>query len=110
VSVGNSRSKAQAAVWAVSRRTGVTVEDILGRRRIQTIASARHEAIWRVRQATDWSLPRVGRFFADRDHTTALHSLRCMERRAARDASLRAYMARIERPRTLGRPATESDG
>src|SRR5271166_4040421 len=90
-------SKARGAVRAVSKRTGVSVDDILGRQRINVIASARHEAIWRVRQVTEWSLPRVGHFFAQRDHTTVLHSIRRMEDRAARDPDLRAYMAGIER-------------
>jgi Bacterial dnaA protein helix-turn-helix len=90
-------SKARGAVRAVSKRTGVSVDDILGRQRINVIASARHEAIWRVRQVTEWSLPRVGHFFVQRDHTTVLHSIRRMEDRAARDPDLRAYMAGIER-------------
>jgi hypothetical protein len=30
--------------------------------------------VWRVRQVTNWSLPRVGRFFANRDHLTVVHS------------------------------------
>jgi Bacterial dnaA protein helix-turn-helix len=45
---------------AVSRRAAVPVDAIFGRQRIQEIAAARHDAMWRVRQATDWSLPRVG--------------------------------------------------
>ncbi|MBV8797602.1 MAG: hypothetical protein JO136_21905 [Hyphomicrobiales bacterium] len=59
------------------------IADILGRNRRQPIAAARHEAVWRVRLATGWSLPRLGRFFK-RDHTTVLHSLRKMEKRSAR--------------------------
>ena len=62
--------------------------------------SARHEAIWRVRRVTNWShwsLPRVGRYFAERDHATILHSIRRMEDRAARDPTVRAYMMSIER-------------
>lgn len=98
VSAQSPRSKVEAALWAVSRRTGVSVEEILGRQRIQKIASACHKSIWQMRRATDWSLPRVGKFFADREHhTTVLHSSRCMESRASRDSSLRAYMRHIER-------------
>lgn len=79
------------------KRIDVSVEDILGRQRINMIASARHEAIWRVREGTDWSPPRVGQFFAKRDHTTVLHSIRRMEDRATRDLELRASMIGIER-------------
>jgi hypothetical protein len=49
----------------------VPIADILGRDRRPLIAAARHEAIWRVRRVTGWSLPRLGRFFK-RDHTTVL--------------------------------------
>src|SRR5271157_2292326 len=37
----------------------------------------------RVREVTKWSLGRVGPFFAGRDHTTVLHSVRRMEDRAS---------------------------
>ena len=80
--------RARAELTAVSVRTGVPIEEILGRRRVLPVATARHEAIWRVRRATKWSLPRIGRFFGDRDHTTVLNSIRRMEARAANDPSL----------------------
>jgi chromosomal replication initiation ATPase DnaA len=86
-------SAAKAELRAVSERTGVPVEAILGRERIANIAAARHEAVWRVHQVTRWSLPRVGRFFGDRDHTTVLNSLRRMEERAGQDPELRAMMS-----------------
>ena len=93
----SAAQRARDAVAAVSSRTGVPVGEIFGRNRIAAVASARHEAIWRVRRVTNWSLPRVGRYFAERDHTTILHSIRRMEDRAARDPTVRAYMMSIER-------------
>ena len=89
-------SKARAALRAVSQRTGVPVDAILGRKRLSAIVAARHEAVWRVREVTKWSLPRVGQFFAGRDHATVLHSVRHMEDRAAQDPELRAYMASVK--------------
>jgi hypothetical protein len=56
----------------------------------------------RVREVTEWALPRVGPFFAGRDDTTVLHSVRRMEDRAARDLELLAYMASIKRVRPVG--------
>ena len=94
---------AKAVLSAVSKKTGVPVEAILGRERIANIAAARHEAVWRVHQVTRWSLPRVGRFFGDRDHTTVLNSLRRMEKRAAEDPELRAYMTSVRRYRAWER-------
>ena len=98
-------SAAKAALRAVSQRTGVPVDAILGRERRSAIAAARHEAVWRVHEATKWSLPRVGRFFDDRDHTTVLHSLRRMENRAAKDPELRAYMTLVRRMFPSHRPS-----
>jgi chromosomal replication initiation ATPase DnaA len=81
----------------------VPIADILGRDRRPLIAAARHEAIWRVRRVTGWSLPRLGRFFK-RDHTTVLHSVREMEKRSAHDPELRAYMISLSLPRITGAP------
>jgi chromosomal replication initiator protein len=75
----------------------VPIADILGPNRRPPIATARHEAVWRVRLATGWSLPRLGRFFK-RDHTTVLHSIRKMNKRSARDPELRAYMISLSLP------------
>jgi chromosomal replication initiation ATPase DnaA len=50
---------AREALRAVSTRTRVPIADILGRDRRPLIAAARHEAIWRVRRVTGWSLLRV---------------------------------------------------
>ena len=88
-------SAAKAELRAVSEKTGVPIQAILGRERIANLAAARHEAVWRVHQVTRWSLPRVGRFFGDRDHTTVLNSLRRMEEKAALDPELSAYMTRV---------------
>jgi Bacterial dnaA protein helix-turn-helix len=94
---------AREALRAVSTRTGVPLADILGRNRRPPIAAARHEAIWRVRLVTGWSLQRLGRFFK-RDHTTVLHSVREMEKRSAHDPELRACMTALSLPQTKAAP------
>ena len=88
----------------VSERTSIPLDAILGRQRRSEIAAARHEAIWRIREATKWSLPRIGQFFGGRDHTTVLHSLRRMEDRAAQDPELRAYMDEIRQACSTQQP------
>jgi Bacterial dnaA protein helix-turn-helix len=97
------QTPAREALQAVSTRTLVPIADILGRNRRPPIAAARHEAVWRVRLATGWSLPRLGRFFK-RDHTTVLHSLRKMEKRSARDPELLAYMNALSLPPIAAAP------
>ena len=104
------QTPAREALRAVSTRTCVPIADILGRNRRPPIAAARHEAVWRVRLATGWSLPRLGRFFK-RDHTTVLHSIREMSKRSARDPELRAYMTALSLPQIAAAPtpSTSSD-
>jgi hypothetical protein len=97
------QTPAREALQAVSARTRVPIADILGRNRRPPIAAARHEAVWRVRLATGWSLPRLGRFFK-RDHTTVLHSIREMNKRSARDPELRAYMTALSLPQLTADP------
>ena len=97
------QTPAREALQAVSTRTCVPIADILGRNRRPPIAAARHEAVWRVRQATGWSLPRLGRFFK-RDHTTVLHSLRKMEKRSACDPELLATMTSLSLPQIAAGP------
>jgi hypothetical protein len=97
------QTPARQALQAVSTRTLVPIADILGRNRRPPIAAARHEAVWRVRLATGWSLPRLGRFFK-RDHPTVLHSIREMNKRSARDPELRAYMTALSLPQIAADP------
>jgi Bacterial dnaA protein helix-turn-helix len=97
------QTPAREALQAVSTRTCVPIADILGRNRRPPIAAARHEAVWRVRHATGWSLPRLGRFFK-RDHTTVLHSLRKMEKRSVRDPELLATMNALSLPKIAAAP------
>ena len=97
------QTPAQQALQAVSTRTLVPIADILGRNRRPPIAAARYEAVWRVRLATGWSLPRLGRFFK-RDHTTVLHSIREMNKRSARAPELRAYMTALSLPQIAADP------
>jgi hypothetical protein len=64
-------------VAAIANRHGVTFADIMGPCRRAKIVAARFEAIVAVAQVRYmWSLPQIGRFFGDRDHTTILHAIR----------------------------------
>jgi chromosomal replication initiation ATPase DnaA len=45
------------------------------------IAHPRQEAMWRMRQAGKWSLPQIGRFLGERDHTTVLSGIRAHQKR-----------------------------
>lgn len=58
----------------VSKRYGISVEEMKGRKRTKEISQARHIAIYLIRNITDQSLPAIGRLFG-RDHTTILSAL-----------------------------------
>lgn len=47
--------------------------DIESDRRTMDVIKARQELMYRLRTETTWSLPRIGRFLGNRDHTTVIH-------------------------------------
>ena len=47
--------------------------DIESDRRTKEVIKARQELMYRLRTETTWSLPRIGRFLGNRDHTTIIH-------------------------------------
>lgn len=66
----------------VAFENNLTVEQLKGPSRSRAIAWPRQEAMWRCRQIGK-SYPQIGRFFGGRDHTTAIHAIREVERRAS---------------------------
>lgn len=59
---------------------GVSVVDIVSRRRDAKTALARQVVCWIARRQTTHSLPQIGRFVGKRDHTTVLHAIRKIEK------------------------------
>ena len=51
---------------------GITIDDLCSANRSRTIVSARHIAMYLCRELTDLSLPKIGREFGGRDHTTVM--------------------------------------
>ena len=71
----------------VEKKFGVPKSDIVGPRRTKDIATARHVAVYLVRNVTDISLNNIGKLFGDRDHTTLLNSCETVERRMLSDTT-----------------------
>ena len=59
---------------SVSKKYGVSVEDIKSRKRNDTISNARHTAIYIIRKITNLSLKDIGKIF-DRNHATIISSI-----------------------------------
>jgi chromosomal replication initiator protein len=53
---------------------GLTVDDLISKSRSRPLTTARHVAMYLVRECTGMTLPKIGEIFA-RDHTTALHGI-----------------------------------
>ena len=60
----------------VAKAYEVKPKEVLGPSRDRKIAIARHAFFYWARRLTSKSLPQIGRFCGDRDHTTVLHGVR----------------------------------
>ncbi len=58
----------------ISERFGVTLEELVSPRRSQSVAYPRQVAMYLSRELTDSSLPKIGKEFGGRDHTTVMHA------------------------------------
>ncbi|HEX2879693.1 MAG TPA: helix-turn-helix domain-containing protein, partial [Polyangiaceae bacterium] len=66
----------QQIIAAVAKEYGVTVEEILEKRRMQTGARSRAAAMWCARKLTKRSFPELDRDFNRDDHTTIMSGCR----------------------------------
>lgn len=64
---------------AVSRATGISVEDMKTKKRTDEIASARHIAMYIIKQLTDLTLKETGEVF-NRDYSTVISSIDKVEK------------------------------
>ena len=58
----------------VVERFGITLQELTGDRRSQSIVYPRQVAMYLCRELTDSSLPKIGKKFGGRDHTTVIHA------------------------------------
>jgi chromosomal replication initiator protein len=73
---------------AVSQRFGVTHDELVSPRRSQAVAYPRQVAMYLSRELTDASLPKIGREFGGRDHTTVIHATTKITRLIREDRSV----------------------
>ncbi|MBT8193412.1 MAG: chromosomal replication initiator protein DnaA [Acidimicrobiia bacterium] len=62
-------------IGATAAATGLSPADLIGPSRRQPLVRARQTAMYLCRELTDLSLPKIGRAFGGRDHTTVMHAL-----------------------------------
>lgn len=81
---------------AVMQVFDVTKTDLESARRSRSIAYPRQIAMYLCRKKTTRSLPQIGRYFGNRDHTTVLYAVRKLEDLIRKDASLSSDVERVE--------------
>jgi chromosomal replication initiator protein len=72
----------------VCERFGVTMDELTGDRRSQNIVYPRQVAMYLSRELTDSSLPKIGKEFGGRDHTTVIHATSKIARLIREDRSV----------------------
>ena len=72
----------------VAEHYNVRLSDLIGPKRVRTIARPRQIAMYLSKQLTSRSLPEIGRRFGGRDHTTIMHGIRKIEELKEADRQL----------------------
>ncbi|MGH3133011.1 MAG: chromosomal replication initiator protein DnaA [Gaiellaceae bacterium] len=73
---------------AISERFGLSLEELVSPRRSQSVAYPRQVAMYLSRELTDSSLPKIGKEFGGRDHTTVMHATSKITRLIREDRSV----------------------
>lgn len=77
---------------SVSRYYGLSMTDMVADRRSPKYSHPRQLAMYMARTLTNNTLPAIGRRFGDRDHSTVIHAIKCVEKRMRDDPDVdRAY-------------------
>jgi chromosomal replication initiator protein len=87
----------------VIERFGISMQELVGDRRSQSIVYPRQVAMYLCRELTDSSLPKIGKKFGGRDHTTVIHATSKIAKLIQEDRSVynlvQELTARIKQPR-----------
>ena len=86
----------------VCEEFGLTLNDMVSKRRAQVVARPRQVAMSLCKSLTRKSLPEIGRKFGGRDHTTVLHAVKRIKELRAKDPELDQRVSQLEK---LLRPA-----
>ena len=80
----------------VGKFYGVSTKEMKGSRRVQNIVLARQVAMYLARELTDNSLPKIGREFGGKDHTTVIHAHGKIKSMLENDDNLRLEIKSIK--------------
>ncbi|MBU4314253.1 MAG: chromosomal replication initiator protein DnaA, partial [Actinobacteria bacterium] len=69
------KTSIQTIIKEISKYFSIPINDILSAKRNKFISHARHLAMYLSRELTSSSLPRIGKSFGDRDHSTVIYAV-----------------------------------
>ncbi len=81
----------------VAEHYNIRLADMIGPKRVRTIARPRQVAMFLAKSLTTRSLPEIGRRFGGRDHTTIMHGVRKIEELKAIDSQLAEDLNMLQR-------------
>lgn len=93
--------------WAVARKMGVGMREILSDSRSKNVALARHVCMYLSRKYAGATCGQIGKFFGGRDHATAAVSCKKITSLLNTDVSLKKTIAEIEK--TFQEPAAGNE-
>lgn len=73
----------------------IKATDLVSKSNARAIAEPRQIAMYLCKQLTDYSLPKIGREFGGKHHTTVMYSIGKIENRKATDPELRSILNRL---------------
>ena len=86
----------------VCERFSLSLEELCSHKRSQNIVYPRQVAMYLSRELTDSSLPKIGKYFGDRDHTTVLHANTKIHEHDSRRPDCVQPCARVDRTHQTG--------
>ncbi len=87
---GQTRPTVDKIQRAAAKQFGISMEEMLSKRRARAIARPRQVAMYVCKMLTTRSLPDIGRRFGGRDHTTVIHAVKRIDQLRAEDSGLNA--------------------
>lgn len=85
-----------SVIRCLSKHYPYSLEELRSKNRGKDLASVRQIAMFLMKKVTGKSLRDVGHFLGGRDHSTVMHAVGCIERRALADHAFGELLRRIE--------------
>ncbi|WP_299348869.1 chromosomal replication initiator protein DnaA [uncultured Shimia sp.] len=94
-------SERKISVEEIQRRVAehynIRLSDMIGPKRVRTLARPRQVAMYLCKQLTSRSLPEIGRRFGGRDHTTVMHGVKRIEELRIQDGQIAEDLEMLRR-------------